>query len=185
MAPPNNVSGPAPPTTARGFDSLRAEPNGFLFHHHGRSETVSWRFVRCLRVRPRRASPTHQMDGILPDHWLAHTPFEANHGAKGCAHNKVFGQICVVGTPALLAQRVWSHLGRLAARLVIVTPGLLNFSEASHTHLRVNQSTSRRLPKQGLAQCFCPHGPGDIIGTAFGQGVPKSRVNFSSRPSLW
>ena len=153
---------------------------------------MRWRFVRRLRVRPRRASPTHQMDGfagnaslgLLPDPWLARTPFEANRGAKGCAHNKVFGQICVVGPPALLPQRVRSHLGRLAARLVIATPCLLNFSETPHTHLRVYQSTSRRLQKQGLAQHFCPRGPGDIIGTAFGQGFSKSKVNFPSRPSL-
>ena len=152
---------------------------------------MRWRFVWRLRVRPRRASPKHQMDGfagnaslgLLPDPWLAHTPFEANHGAKGCAHNKVFGQIWFVWPPALLQQRVCSHLGRLAARLVFASPCLFNFSETSHTHLRVYQSTSRRLQNQGFAQYCVPAGLVDITGTAFGQGFSQYKVDFLTRPS--
>ena len=35
--------------TARGFEPLRAEPNGFLVHHLSHSVTLSWRLCRTLR----------------------------------------------------------------------------------------------------------------------------------------
>ena len=112
---------------------------------------------------------------LLSDPWLAHTPFEAYHDAKGCAHNKAFGQICVVWPPALLQQRVCSHLGRLAARLVLATPCLFNFSETSHTHLRVYQSTSRRLQNQGFAQYSAPAGLVTSLELLLTRGLPSPR----------
>ena len=96
---------------------------------------------------------------------------------------KVFGQICVVWQPALLQRPVCSHLGRLAARLVLATPCLFNFSETSHTHLRVYQSTSRGLQKQGFAQYSAPAGLVTSLETAFDQGSSQSKVDFLARPS--
>ena len=116
--------------------------------------------------------------GLLSDPWLAYTPFEAYRGAKGCAHNKVFGQIWFVWPPALLQQRVCSHLGRLAARLVLATPCLFTFSETSHAHLRVYQSTSRRLQKQGFAQYSAPAGLVTSLELLLARGFPSPRWIF-------
>ena len=127
------------------------------------------------QLRWRRKPGTLASLRLPSDPWLAHTPFEVYHGAKGCAHNKVFGQICVVWQPALLQQRVCSHLGRLAARLVLATPCLFNFSETSHTHLRVYQSTSRRLQNQGFAQYSAPAGLVTSLELLLTRGFPSPR----------
>ena len=42
-------------TTARGFELLRAEPNGFLVHHLNHSVTLSCRIRLCLNLAMREA----------------------------------------------------------------------------------------------------------------------------------
>ena len=163
---------------------------------------MRWRFVRALRVWSRRASVTHAMDSCVGNASLGRWQALGSFPTLGSRtfpsrfatvpKDVPIGQICVLWPPALLRvlwppallqQRLWSHLGRLAARRVIATPCLLNFSETSHTHLRVYQSTSKRVQKQGFAPYSPPAGLVTITGTAFHQGFSKSKVNFPSRPS--
>ena len=141
---------------------------------------MRWRFVRAPRVWPRRASPTHVMDSFAGDASLGRLQAFGPSPTLGsrALHSrptKVLGQICVVWPPALLQQRVCSHLGRLAARLVLATPCLFNFSETSHTHLRVYQSTSRGLQKQGFAQYSAPAGLVTSLELLLSRGLPSPR----------
>ncbi len=64
-------------TTARGFEPLRAEPNGFLVHHLNHSVTLSWRSLSpassictplCLLLR-RQARATRPWPAPLPLGW--------------------------------------------------------------------------------------------------------------------
>jgi hypothetical protein len=57
--------GGATQTTPRGFEPLRAEPNGFRVHLLNRSDTVSWQQSRGMRTKPCETSIAHNSATVI------------------------------------------------------------------------------------------------------------------------
>ena len=75
-----------PPPTARGFEPLRAEPNGFRVHLLGRSDTLSMVHAKAMNTEAYRKSLRPR--GCLPlaprSHCLAHTEMFLSEPGDPC-----------------------------------------------------------------------------------------------------